>query len=70
MHLHHPITKAVKDQLAHNGMAGVQGIAAAGVIGVVGSVGFQNIISVVLEASEAKGCAAVIAFGSMVVNHV
>ena len=71
VHLQHPITQAVHDQLQYPGMHHVEGVAATGEVHVVARVlGAQAIVGLVVDAAEGQRRTEVIALGGMVVDHV
>ena len=53
MHVEHPITQAVHDQLQHAGVPHVQRVSGSGVVHVVaGIVGNQSVIDAIVDAAE------------------
>src|SRR5581483_8063779 len=71
VHLQHPITQAVHDELQHTRMAHVQCVAGSGVIHVVARiVRNQAVVRSVIDATKRKRRPQVIAFSSVVVDHI
>ncbi|MDQ1176777.1 hypothetical protein QE416_001513 [Microbacterium sp. SORGH_AS 421] len=71
VHLEHPVTQRIHDQLQRVGVAHVHAVAGAGVVGVVALVVvFEAVVRLVVDAAHRQGRAHVVALGGVVVDHV
>ena len=70
VHLHHPVGKAVDDELAHNGVVAIDRIAASRIIPVAAPVLFEHVVDRVVEAAERYGRSKLVALGRVVEDDV
>ena len=64
------MAQTIEDHPADNGMIGVKRVAGAAVVRIARAVIFQDVVGAVVQSTEAERRAVVIAFGSMVEDHV
>ena len=70
MHLHHPITQAIDDEVAHHRIVGVHRVAAAGVVHVLAANGIENVVGRIIDAAERPGWTLLVALSRVVEHHV
>src|SRR5262245_47031199 len=70
MHLLDPITKAIHDHPANDGLIGVERISGPAVIGIPRAILIENVVSAVVQATKTQRWPIMVAFRCMVEDHV
>ena len=70
MHLLDPITKAVHDHPADDGMIGVERISGAAVIGIARAIVIENIVSAVVQTTKTQRRPVMVTFRRVVEHNV
>ena len=66
----HPVSQAVQDPFAADGMVAVDGIAASGVVAVVGPIGIEDVVNGVFETFHREYRATFASFAGVVEDHI
>ena len=66
----HPVSQAVQDPFAADGVVAVDGIAATGVVAVVGSIGIEDVVDGVFETFHREHRTSFASFAGVVEDHI